>query len=140
MMRQLPAHPYLFNPYGVAEVAGDEFRTYQLFVASSLLGNALLSTGTLVALLSLILRLHHARGDERRQIKWFLYAAVPAVVCVGLIVVPGMVYNFTAAFVLNSVRSMSFVEVHNVLLYVAVFALLIVPVCTYIAFTKHSSQ
>jgi hypothetical protein len=139
MLRQLPTHPYLFNPYGVAGVTSDEFTTYQLFVVASLLGNALLSTGTLVALLSLFLRLHRARRDKHQQIKWFLFAAVPAVVCVDLIVVPGMVYNFTAAFLFNSVRSMSFVEVHNVLLYVAVFALLIVPVCTYIAFTKHDS-
>jgi len=139
MLRQLPTHPYLFNPYGVAGVTNNEFRTYQFFVASSLLGNALLSTGTLVALLSLFLRLHLARRDEHQQIKWFLFAAVPAVVCVSLIVVPGMVYNFTAAFLFNSVRLMSFVEVPNVLLYVAVFALLFVPVCTYTAITKHGS-
>jgi hypothetical protein len=138
-LRQLPTHPYVFNPYGVAGPTGDELITYQFFVTSSLLGNALLLISALVALLSLFLRLYRARGDERLRIKWFLLAAVPAVVCVSLIVVQGMVYDFTAAFLFNSVSLISF-EVYNALLYVAVFALLLVPVCTYIAISKHGSM
>jgi hypothetical protein len=138
-LRQLPTYPYVFNPYGVSGPTGDELITYQFFVASSLLGNALLLVSTLVALLSLFFRLYCARGDERQQIKWFLFAAVPAVVCVSLIVVLGMVYDFTAAFLFNSVSLISF-EVYNALLYVVVFALLVVPVCTYIAILKHSSM
>jgi hypothetical protein len=50
-----------------------------------------------------------------------------------------MVYDFTAAFLFNSVSLISF-EVYNALLYVAVFALLVVPVCTYIAISKHGSM
>jgi hypothetical protein len=53
--------------------------------------------------------------------------------------VPGMVYDFTAAFLFNSVSLISF-EVYNALLYVAVFALLLVPVCTYIVISKHGSM
>ena len=45
-----------------------------------LVGEALLLASSLAALFSLFVRLHRAWGDERQQLKWFLYAAVPAVV------------------------------------------------------------
>ena len=77
---QLRTHFYVDNPFGVVGVIGGGFTTYDLFPASRLLGRTLLATGGLAALVSLILRLRRARGDERQKLKWFLYAAVPAAV------------------------------------------------------------
>jgi hypothetical protein len=81
----LTTNPYVENPFGVLGAIGGGFTTYNLFVAPSLLGNTLVSMSTLAALFSLVLRLHCARGDERQQPKRFLYAAVPAVVCLSVI-------------------------------------------------------
>jgi hypothetical protein len=72
---------YLDNPFGVVGTIGGRFTTYELFAASNVLGMTLLATSTLAALISLIVRLHSARRDKRQQIKWFLFAAVPATVC-----------------------------------------------------------
>jgi len=67
------SHPYIANPFGVVGVMG-RFTTYELFGASRFLGMTLLLASSLTALFSLILRLHHTRGNERQQIKWFLFA------------------------------------------------------------------
>jgi hypothetical protein len=133
---QLPTHYFVDNPFGVGWVIGGGFTTYELFAVSIVLGTTLLATSTLVALFSLILRLHYARGDERQQIKWFLFAAVPAVICLSLVLLQFMVANFTKDFLYNTTFIMQW-EVYNAVLYGAVFALLIVPVCTYIAILRY---
>jgi hypothetical protein len=71
-------HPYVDNPFRVVGVVGG-FTTYDIFAASTVLGSTLLLASGLAAVFSLILRLHRARGDERQQVKWLLYAAMPAV-------------------------------------------------------------
>jgi hypothetical protein len=76
-------HPYVDNPFGIVGVIGGGLTTYELFGASRFLGMTLLLTSSLAALFSLILRLHHTRGIERQQIKWFLFAAVPLTVFLG---------------------------------------------------------
>ena len=58
---------------------------YDFFAASTLVGKTLLFTSSLAALFSLFLRLHRAQGDERQQLKWFLYAACSAVVFLSLV-------------------------------------------------------
>ena len=61
------------------------FKTYGLFGASRLFGMTLLLMSTFAALFSLILRLRRARGNERQQIKWFMFAAVPLNVFLSLV-------------------------------------------------------
>jgi hypothetical protein len=85
MPGELPSHPYVENPFGEVAVIGGGFATYDLFGASNVLGLTLQAVSILAALLSLIVRLRRARGDERQQIKWFLYAAVPLTACGSLI-------------------------------------------------------
>jgi two-component system NarL family sensor kinase len=132
----LSTHLYVNNPFGLAAVIGGGFTTYDLFPMSTVLGATLLLTSSIAALVSLILRLHRARGDERQQLTWFLYAAVPATVCLNLILFDSMVATYTTNFSFSTVGILPW-HVFNYILYVAVFALLIVPVCTYIAILRY---
>ena len=90
----------------------------------------------LAALCSLFVRLRRARGDERQQLKWFLYAAVPAVAFLTFIALNVMVDTFTTTFLLNTVDILSW-RALTYIYYVSLFALLIVPVCTYIAILRY---
>jgi signal transduction histidine kinase len=134
----LRTHYYVENPFGMVRVIGGGFTTYDLFAASSLLGMTLLLTSSIAALSSVIVRLRRARGDERQQLKWFLYAAVPAAVCLSLVLLGFMVVNFTINFLGNpGWIYMVPLQVVVYIYYVAAFALLIVPVFTYIAILKY---
>jgi signal transduction histidine kinase len=142
----LDSHPYINNPFGVEGVIGGRFTTYEFFAASVSLGSTLLSLSTLAALFMLIARLRRARGDERQQLKWFLYAAVPATVCLTLILLQAIAYNLTAESLLfNNVGVVSwlascaceFPNTVNYFLSLAVVASLIVPVFTYIAILRY---
>src|ERR687889_1239416 len=96
-------HYYVDNPFGIVGVIGGKVTTYGFFGASRYLGRALLFTSIFVALLSLILRLRHARGDERQQLKWFMFAAVPATVLESLDWLDSIVANFTTDFMFQPV-------------------------------------
>ena len=142
----LDTNPYVTNPFGVVGVIGGGLTTYNLLAASVVLGSTLLATSTLTALFLLIARLHRARGDERQQLKWFLYAAVPAAVCLSLILLQSMVANLTTELLLfNTVGVLSWVAncsceplvIVTDFLSVAVFALLVLPVFTYIAILRY---
>jgi phosphatidylglycerophosphate synthase len=63
----------------------------------------LLSTSILAALFSVILGLRHARGNDRQQLKWFLFAAVPLTFLGSLDGLDGIVANFTTDFMLHPV-------------------------------------
>jgi hypothetical protein len=132
----IATHPYVENPFGVVGVIGG-FTTYGLFGASRFIGMTLLLTSSLAALLSLILRLHHTRGIERQQIKWFLFAAVPLTVFLGLIELDVLIGNFTNAFLLRTVWLFPSWQVTSTVQFVAVFSLLSTPVFTYIAILKY---
>src|SRR5215207_9980533 len=138
----LGTHPYVMNPFGVVGVIGP-FTSYDLFIGSALVGEALLFTTFSAALLSLVLRLHRARGEERQQLKWFLYAAVPAGVCFSFVLLQFIVVDSTDVFVMFRTPLWKFRElilswaISADIYYVAVFALLVVPVFTYIAILRH---
>jgi hypothetical protein len=132
----LITHLYVVNPFGVSAGIGGGFTTYDLFPAATVLGMTLLLASSIAALVSLILRLHRAWGDERQQLKWFLIAAVPATVCLNLVLSYSMVATYTTNFLFNPVWILSW-DAFNYILYVAVFALLVVPVCTYIAILRY---
>ncbi len=126
------------NPFGVAGVIGGLLTTYELFAASYSLGMALLLASGLAALFSLILRLRHTRGDERQQLKWFVYAAAPATVGLSAVILEFVVDRFTTDLLFGTVHLRSpwlwfFEDVH----YASIFALLLLPVCTYIAILRH---
>ena len=130
--------PYDGNPFGVVGVVGGLFTTYQLFAASYSLGMVLLLASSLAAFFSLILRLRRARGDERQQLLWFLYAAVPATAGLSAVILEKVVFQFTTDL-LSSTVSMPlppipfYMDVYNA----ALIALLVLPLFTYIAILRH---
>jgi hypothetical protein len=99
----LITHRYVENPFGVVGVIGGKVTTFDFFGGSRFLGMTLLFTSLLAALLSIIHRLRHARGDERQQIKWFLFAAVPLTVLGSLDGLDTIVANFTTDFMYRPV-------------------------------------
>jgi len=142
-------HPYVENPFPVMGVIGGGLTTYELFGASRFLGMTLLLTSSLAALFSLFVRLHHTRGNERQQIKWFLFAAVPLTVFLGLfelsLIITNLTYDFLTYDFLNrmadivSCRCTSPLagQALNAVQLVAVLALLCIPIFTYIAILRH---
>ena len=133
----LYTYPWVENPLGWVGVIGGAYITYQFLAALSLFGMSLLAASTLAALFSLILRLRHAGADERQQLKWFLFAAVPAGVCISVVLLQNMVYNLTSELLYGNTAELLPWKVWNYILYVAMFALLIVPLFTYIAILKY---
>src|SRR5918992_1514731 len=135
---QLRTHSFVENPFGVV---GGTFPMYKVFSASTVFGTTLLLMSTLAALFSLILRLHRARGDERQQLKWFLYAAVPATPCVGVVLVDVIFHHLNTYFLVfdnspywTGIWGWEFLVFMS---YVAVYAALAVPVFTYIAILRY---
>ena len=131
-------HSNVENPFGIVGVIYGRLTTYHFFGVSRLLGMTLLSTSILTALFSVILRLRHARGNDRQQIKWFLFAAVPLTVLGSLGTLNIMVAYFTTDFMFNPVYMLYSLGLLVPVLYVQVLALLLVPVCTYIAILRYN--
>jgi hypothetical protein len=138
---KLRTHSYIENPFGVVGVIGGGLTTYEFFAASLVFGTTLLLGSSLAALCSLIVRLRRGRGDERQQIKWFLYAALPAVVSLSPALLDAILLHFTSNFLLfNTAYNYKIIVSWDFLtysVYAAVFAALIVPVFTYIAILKY---
>ena len=137
MPGSLFTHDYVTNPAEIVGVIGGKFTTYDLFGASKVLGMSLLLFATLVALASQTLRLRHARGTERQQLAWFMFAAVLLVAGQSLLTLDLLVANFTTDFWLRTVHIFPSWSVFRGVLYAAVFSLLFVPVFTYIAILRH---
>jgi signal transduction histidine kinase len=131
-------HTYVENPFEIVGVIYGKLTTYGFFGASRLLGMTLLSTSLLAALVSVILRLRHARGDDRQQLKWFLFAAVPLTVLGSLDVLDTIVALFTTDFMFHPVYMLHSRGLLVPVIYLGVLALLLVPVCTYIAILRYN--
>jgi signal transduction histidine kinase len=131
---------YVDNPFGVVGVIGGGVTTYGFFTASTLVGKTLLLTSSLAALFSLFVRLHRARGDERQQLKWFMYAALPTAVCFGLILLQYILLDLEELLLFNPQRIQlweSWGLFKDDIRYVAAFAMLVVPVFTCIAIVRY---
>ncbi len=134
----LPHHSNVENPFEIVGVIYGRLTTYGFFGVSRLLGMTLLSTSILAALFSVILRLRHARGNDRQQIKWFLFAAVPLTVLGSLDELNNMVIAFTTDFMFRPVYMLYSLGLLVPVVYVEVLALILVPVCTYIAILRYN--
>ncbi|HZC03935.1 MAG TPA: GAF domain-containing protein, partial [Gammaproteobacteria bacterium] len=137
---RLRTHSFVENPFGVVGVIGGRFPAYLVFSASTV-GTTLLLLSTLAALFSLILRLHRVRGDERQQLKWLLYAAVPATVCVSVALIDVILHHLNTYFLIfknspywTGIWSWEFLIFIS---YLGVYAALAVPVFTYIAILRY---
>ena len=133
----LPTHTYVENPFGVLKIISGGFTTFELFAASSLFGWALMSMSNLAALYSLILRLRRAQGDELQQLKWFLFAVVPGVLFGSLVSLRYLIGRFAYEFMFGWWEILPWDEVVYVM-YASTFALLLVPVFTYIAILRYN--
>jgi signal transduction histidine kinase len=132
-------HYYVENPFGIVGVIGGKVTTYAFFGVSRDLGHALLLTSNFVALLSLILRLRHARGNERQQLRWFLFAAVPLTVFLSVFELI-VIANFERTTIPTGCYPcwpVSAWLVVRTIHYASVLALLVVPVFTYIAILRY---
>ena len=134
----LVTHRYVNNPFGIVGVVGPGVTTFGFFGASRLLGWTLVLMSLLAALFSAILRLHRSRGDQRQQLKWFLFAAVPLTVFGGLDGIDTIVANFTTDFMFHPVYMLYSMGLLVTNYYLVALALLVLPVCTYIAILRHN--
>jgi hypothetical protein len=149
---------YVHNPFGIAGAVGGMLPAYQLFEASSIVGGTLLSVVCLASVVALIRRLRHTSGDERKQLKWFGWAAVPAAVVSILISLDWTVDRFVLLFLGNTILATAQVARQFLLLvevdktagrllelqvdstifeFLALFALFLVPICTGAAILKY---
>jgi signal transduction histidine kinase len=132
----LGTHHYVVNPFGVVGVVGPGFTTYDLFTVARVAGKSLLLGCTLAAILSLFLRLHHARTTERQQLKWFLYAAVPASLSGIVLMLQLIVLDFSSFYFGNTKEVMSW-GIFAAARYVEVASFLMLPVFTFIAILRY---
>jgi signal transduction histidine kinase len=140
---RLVTHGYVENPFGAMGVFGGWLTAYASLPVSKLLASALLLVSTLAALFSPLVRLRRASGDERQQLKWFLYAAVPAAVCLSAFLVEVMISNY-AMIVMFKMWSTLDINIGNksynlfyASSYVPAFALLILAVFTCVAILRY---
>src|SRR5215204_3386844 len=144
-------HGYVENPLGAVGTIGQELTTYGSLAASKILASALLLVSTLAALFSPVVRLRRASGDARQQLKWFLYAAVPAAVGLSAFLFEVMISNYSINSMFGMMTSFSMFEkfdvisgydltasdIFNATSYVPAFALLLLAVFACIAILRY---
>jgi signal transduction histidine kinase len=150
------AYYYVHNPFGFAGTIGGVLPTYQLFEAASVAGGVLLSASCLASMVSLVLRLRRARGEERHQLGWFAYAAIPAMVFATVFLLDWTVERFALLFVGRTILPLFWVAQEFVLAtenktagrmgelrvdalfeVVTEYAILLIPICTGVAIFKY---
>ena len=85
------------NPIGVDGMDGGE--QHPLFAV----GNALLLVGIVTGFAAVVARFRRSRGDERQQMKWFLFAAAPIAVIPLVELLPGWVGGVWLSWIVLSV-------------------------------------
>ena len=138
MPGMLLTHRYVDNPFGIVGVVGPGVTTFGFFGASRLIGMTLLLITQIAALFSVILRLSRASGDQRQQLKWFLFAVVPLTVFGNVDALDVMVANFSTDFMYHTVYLLYSMGLLLTNFYLTVLALLMLPVCTYIAILRYN--
>ena len=133
---RLATHGYDENPLGVMGMIGQGLTRYGSLGTSKVLASALLLVSTLAALFSPVVRLRSASDDARQQLKWFLYAAVPAVVCLSAFLLEVMISNYTQALMFKTLNAWSYTYFYATS-YVPAFALLILAVFTCVAILRY---
>ena len=148
---RLLTHGYIENPLGATGHIGQQLTAYGSLAASKLLASALLLVSTLAALFPPVVRLRRASGDARQQLKWFLYAAVPAAVVQSAFLVEVIISNRSTNSVFEvmgsfakfnkddvfSLYDLSGAEIFNGTSYVPAFMLLLLAVFACIAILSH---
>jgi signal transduction histidine kinase len=145
---RLLTHGYIENPLGAMGVIGRGLTTFGSLGSSKVLASALLLVSTLAALFSPLARLRRASGDARQQLKWFLYAAVPAAVGLSVFLIEVMFSNYTITSMFKTVNSFNILpfdqsvvfsdgDIFYTTSYVPAFALLILAVFTCIAILRY---
>src|SRR5215216_5377593 len=129
----LETHSYVQNPFGVEAFTGP-ITSFLPWISD--VGEMLLFTSILAALFSLFVRLHRAQGVERQQLKWFLYAGWPAVAFFSFILDSFRRLYFPYLEFLDS-TFIPFQWIFTYTYYIPAFALLFVPVLTYIAIVRY---
>src|SRR5215213_3929592 len=148
---QLLTHGYIENPLGATGTIGQQLTAYGSLAASKVLASALLLMSTLAALFPPVVRLRRASGDARQQLKWFLYAAVPAVVVLSAFLVEVIISNRSMNSMFEMMGSFAMFEKYDVFSlydltaadifndtsYVPAFVLLLLAVFACIAILRH---
>jgi hypothetical protein len=148
---QLLTHGYIENPLGATGTIGQQLTAYGSLAASKVLASALLLMSTLAALFPPVVRLRRASGDARQQLKWFLYAAVPAVVVLSAFLVEVIISNRSMnsmfemmgsfamfeKFDVFSLYDLTAYDIFNGTSYVPAFVLLLLAVFACIAILRH---
>jgi signal transduction histidine kinase len=129
------SYSYFDNPFGFQGSYILGIPRFEFFWTTTLIGEVLLLTSSLAALFSLFVRLHRAWGDERQQLKWFLYATVPAGLCFSFVWLSYVIFDFTYLVFGTPLEPLGKNE--QQIFYVGVFALLFIPVFTYIAILRY---
>src|SRR5829696_6392856 len=137
----LATHGYAENPLEAMGFIGSRLTAFGSLAASKVLASMLLLVSTLAALCSLAVRRQRARGDERQQIKWFLFAAAPAATCLSVFLVEVMISNYSTELMFRTQDMMFIVydgfDGFTTSSYVPAVALLVLPVFTYIAILRY---
>ena len=140
----LLTHGYIENPLGAMGSIGRQLTTYGSLAASKVLASALLLVSTLAALFSPLVRLRRARGDERHQLKCFLYGAVPSAIGLSVFLVEVTISNYTTNMMFKTMDMLKIPQlgVYDMALfygtsYVPAFALLILAVFTCVAILRY---
>jgi signal transduction histidine kinase len=103
----LPTYYYVNNPFGLG-VSG-------LAEALTVLGVALLAAGCLASIFALTLRLGRTHDVERRQLRWFAYAAVPALLGSTLVLLDWGVERFATLLPGRPLTPVPWIAEHSIL-------------------------